>query len=114
MRDSERACQVAERVAEKIRDVTRVAYDAEPSRPTQARNSGRAEHCWVWLGATEGMVKSTPCTPTCTLFRWRRGFGPSLFFLIATITLMAAVPRVLQRILTRVPWQPKGTVFTFP
>jgi len=23
------------------------AYDAEPSRPTQARNSGRAEHCWI-------------------------------------------------------------------
>ena len=22
--------------------------------PTQARNSGRAEQCWVWLGATEG------------------------------------------------------------
>ena len=36
MRDSERACQVAERVAEKIRDVTRVAYDAEPACPTQA------------------------------------------------------------------------------
>ena len=23
------------------------AYDAEPPRPTQARNSGRAEHCWI-------------------------------------------------------------------
>ena len=21
---------------------------------TQTRNSGRAEQCWVWLGATEG------------------------------------------------------------
>ena len=32
MRDSERARQVAE----KIRDVARVAYDAEPACPTQA------------------------------------------------------------------------------
>ena len=26
-------------------------------RPTQTRNSGRAEQCWVWLGATEGGVR---------------------------------------------------------
>ena len=25
------------------------------SLTTQARNSGRAEQCWVWLGATEGL-----------------------------------------------------------
>ena len=23
------------------------AYDAEPPRPTQARNSGRARQCWI-------------------------------------------------------------------
>jgi hypothetical protein len=56
MRDSERARQVAERVAEKIRDVTRVAYDAEPSSPhsdPQLRTR-RTVDSWVWLGATEG------------------------------------------------------------
>ncbi len=26
--------------------------------PTQTRNSGRAEQCWVWLGATEGLGAS--------------------------------------------------------
>ena len=28
-------------------------------RPTQARNSGRAEQCWVWLGATEGVLDAS-------------------------------------------------------
>ena len=81
------------------------------SRPTQTRNSGRAEHCWI-AGCHGGDGEEYAVHTNVHTLQMEEGLRP-LFF-IATITLMAAVPRVFQRILTRVPWQPTGTVFTFP